>query len=85
MPNGLAQLQTLLRSKGLMDDLVALGGGIVDGFLIDKSTILFLIKNIGIPIIDKLGFKLPNGLVKESEGMLGLTLYLLMTGGEQSE
>jgi len=82
MPNGIAQLQSLLRNKGLMDDIVALVGGVFDGFLIDKSTMLFLLKNIGIPIIDKMGFKLPNGLVKESEGMLGLTLYLLMTGGE---
>jgi hypothetical protein len=41
----------------------------------------FLIKNIAVVGIDKLGIaRVPDNLVSESEGMLGIVLYALIKG-----
>lgn len=75
-----ARLMSMLRAGGIVDDIIAMGLGIVDGFLLDKSAILFLVKNIGVPVLKFAGFQLPASVVHESEGMLGLTIYALLTG-----
>ena len=62
-----------------MDDIVALGGGFIDAFLLRSSVGLFLLKNIAIPIVDKAGWvSLPKGLVYQSEGMLGFVIGILV-------
>ena len=62
-----------------MDDIVALGGGFIDAFLLRASVGLFLLKNIAVPIVDKMGWiSLPKGLVYESEGMLGFVIGILV-------
>ena len=74
---------TRLEDFKWVDDVLAVGSGFVDGALIDKAPIGFLIKNLAIPIIDKTMIKLPKGLVYHAEGQLGLLAYLLLFAGEE--
>ncbi len=69
-------LQTLERSKW-MNDILAVGLGVVDGYLLQKSPWAFLLKNIGVPIAS-LFTKIPDSIKYESEGMLGLTISVLL-------
>jgi len=82
-------LTTLLRSAGLkvgggiMDDIIAVVSGVADGFLVDKVPLGFLAKNIAVPVLGAVAPNIiPNGLLKESEGMLGFMIYLLALGGK---
>jgi len=62
------------------DDIFALGGGAVDAILLKQNALLFILKNIAIPVVDRTVTKLPRGLVLESEGMLGFIAVILLTG-----
>jgi len=67
--------------RGLQKTLVTIGLGALDGWLLDSNVMAFLIKNAGVVAIDKLGLmKLPDYIVTESEGMLGLVAYALIKG-----
>jgi len=67
--------------RGLMRDLVTVGVGALDGWLLDSNVMAFLIKNLAVVGIDKLGIaRVPDNLVSESEGMLGIVLYALIKG-----
>lgn len=71
-----------LRVTGLMDDLLAVANGAVNGYLIDHNVMAMLLLNLSVLAVDKLGlFKVPEGLVKSSEGFLGLVLYAILKGG----
>jgi len=63
-----------------LDDVIAIGAGVLDGYLLEKIPIAFIVKNVGIPVAS-LFFRVPDGLKKESEGMLGLLIYVLLSGG----
>ena len=63
-----------------VDDVLAVVGGAVDAYLLRASPLLFLAKNIAVPILDKLVIRLPRGLVLESEGMLGFIIATLLGG-----
>jgi len=79
-----AELQRLLKGVGLgaemMDYLTAIVSGAVDGFLLKSDLdIVFLIKNIGIPITDIFAKGLiPKGLKDHAVGQLGLIAVLLL-------
>jgi len=72
-------------SPELVDALTAFGSGAVDGYLLRKDMgVVFLAKNIAIPIIHLLLTKLPKGLVDHAVGQLGLllSLFLIKEEGE---
>ena len=73
----LQQAYQTLKAKGYLDDIMAFGSGLLDGFLIDKAPWAFLIKNIGLPVASFF-LPIPDGLRHESEGMLGFAVYLLI-------
>jgi hypothetical protein len=77
----MATLERLTRATW-MDDAIAFGAGALDGYLLDKVPVAFLIKNVGVPIASLFVRGIPDGLKKESEGMLGLAVYVLLTGGK---
>jgi len=64
-----------------IDDIIAVGSGVLDGYLLEKMPMAFLVKNVGIPIASLFIKGIPDGLKKESEGMLGLLIYVLLSGG----
>ena len=71
---------TALRAGEWVDDVLAVVGGAVDAYLLRASPLLFLAKNVAVPILDKTVLKLPRGLVLESEGMLGFIIATLLGG-----
>jgi hypothetical protein len=76
-----AALRAALATRGMVEDVMAVGSGVVDGFLLEKVPVAFLIKNIGIPVLSLFVREIPDALKKESEGMLGLAIYALITRG----
>jgi hypothetical protein len=71
---------TISRAGEWIDDLAAFGGGALDAWLLKANALLFLAKNIAVPLIDKMVIKLPRGLTLESEGMLGFIIMTLIGG-----
>jgi len=70
-----------LAPKGMIEDLITVGIGALDGYLLDTNVMAFLAKNLAVVGLDKFGIlKLPEFLVKESESMLGIVLYALIKG-----
>jgi len=68
-----------VKGISLIDEISAVGGGILDGILIDTLPIAFLAKNILIPVLAHVApVPIPDGLVHQSEGMLGFTVYLML-------
>jgi len=81
----MAQVLRLAMRGGIVDDLAALGNGFIDGILLSARTgnwgpIVFLAKNIAVPVIHYLVSPLPKGLVHSSEGMLGFAISVLIMG-----
>jgi hypothetical protein len=77
----LRAIPTELRIEGILEDIIAVISGAIDGYLIDTNVLALLLKNVAVVGIDKLGImKLPEKLVGSSEGMLGLILYALVKG-----
>jgi hypothetical protein len=76
----LRTLAGLARAGEWLDDLAAFGGGALDAYLLKWNALAFLLKNVAVPILDKLVIKLPRGLVLESEGMLGFIIMTLVGG-----
>jgi len=75
----LGLLKAGVKGAGLIDDISAVAGGVLDGVLIDVSPIAFLAKNFIIPVLAYTApIPIPNGLKHESEGMLGFLAYLLL-------
>lgn len=68
-------------SGGLADYIGAMVSGGVDGFLVKKNLgMLFLVKNIAIPVLS--AFKpglLPRGVTLHSAGQLGMVVALALT------
>ncbi len=78
------QLQRLLGGlrlgKEFWDYATAFGSGIVDGFLLGMDAdIIFLIKNIGIPIAKIFIGAIPDGLAIHSTGQLGMIATMFIT------
>lgn len=74
------KLMRSIQSKEFVDSILALIGGGVDYYLMAKGKdTMFLIKNIGIPVLDILGFKLPKGLTYQSYGSLGMLIGALVS------
>ena len=64
----------------LMDSIMAVTSGAIDGFLLAKDMdMIFLLKNIGIPVAKLFMPGIPNGLSIHSTGQLGMiaTLFLM--------
>ena len=66
------------------DYVTAAISGAIDGFLLsqesDAATLAFVAKNILVPVVDALGFRLPRGLVHHAVGQLVMTITLLLRG-----
>jgi len=79
-----ADLRRLMRGIGLGSEMVdyvsAFASGLIDGWLLKEDwDIVFLIKNIGIPVADIFAKGLvPKGLKDHAVGQLGLIAVLLM-------
>ena len=69
-----------LAPKGMIEDLITVGIGALDGYLLDTNVMAFLVKNLAVVGLDKFGMKLPEFIVRESESMLGIVLYALIKG-----
>jgi len=77
-------LKRLMRGIGLGSEMIdyasAFASGVVDGFLLKGNLdIVFLIKNIGIPVADIFAKGLiPKGLKDHAVGQLGLIAILML-------
>ena len=74
----MAYVTELMRTTWI-NDLICIGAGVFDGWLLEKSPLAFMIKNVGIPIAS-LFVKIPEALKYESESMLGLMIYAILMG-----
>jgi hypothetical protein len=75
----MAQVLAQLTRTTWINDIICLGAGAFDGWLLDKSPLAFMVKNIGIPIAS-LFVRVPDALKYESESMLGLMIYAIIFG-----
>ena len=65
--------------RTFMDSLMAVTSGALDGFLLAKDMdIIFLLKNIGIPVAKLFMPGIPDGLSIHSTGQLGLIATLML-------
>jgi len=75
-------LRTLTRAGGFMDDVLAFSNGVLDGWMLqgikDYGVWIILIKNILIPIVDKVVMPLPRGLVHSAEAILGFIIGVII-------
>ena len=74
----MAQALRYFGKTELGEDILTVAMGFVDGLLLDKAEILFLLKNLGVPAAKVFGVRVPEWLENESEGMLGLLVYSLL-------
>jgi len=70
---------------GWTDHILALGGGFLDGIFIHKKSgtagaVLFLLKNLGLPVANIFGVRVPKALLFESEGALALLISHSLMG-----
>jgi hypothetical protein len=65
---------------GYQDDIFAVAGGVADAILLKQNALLFILKNIAVPVVDRTVTRLPKGLVLQSEGMLGFIATILLLG-----
>jgi len=69
------------QGKWLVNYGSAFVSGAVDGFLLraggTTGAVIFLAKNIGVPVVHHMLIKLPEGLVHHSVGQLGMAVILI--------
>jgi len=72
-------LRALAVPKGTewLDHVIAVLGGVIDGYLADNVAWGYIIKNLAVPVVN-LFIPLPKGLVHQCEGALGVLLYALL-------
>lgn len=74
-------LETLkYRMGGMFDDVLAVGNGLLDWYVLGWDALAFIVKNLVIVLLDKAGImRLPAGLVYSSEYALGLVVGALIS------
>lgn len=74
-------LETLkFKVGGMLDDILAVGNGLIDWHLLGWDALAFIVKNLVVVLVDKAGImKLPAGLVYSSEYALGLVVGALLS------
>jgi hypothetical protein len=70
------RLESLTRS----DNLMAIAYGLVNGLVLDKSPLGFLLLNVAVAGTDLLGIKLPNGVKVGAYNNLGIVLWAIIRG-----
>jgi len=70
------RLETLTRS----DNIMAIAYGLVNGLVLDKSPLGFLLLNVAVAGTDLLGIKLPQGIKAGAYNNLGIVLWAIIRG-----
>ena len=70
------RLESLTRS----DNIMALVYGLVNGLVLDKSPMGFLLLNVAIAGTDLLGIRMPNGVKMGAYNNLGIILWAIIRG-----
>jgi hypothetical protein len=70
------RLETITRS----DNLMAIVFGVVNGLVLDKSPLGFLLLNAGVVGAGLIGVKLPDGVIKGAYNNLGIVLWAILRG-----
>ena len=70
------RLESITRS----DNIMAIAYGLVNGLVLDKSPLGFLLLNVGVVGAGMLGVRLPDGVVKGAYNNLGIILWAIIRG-----
>jgi len=70
------RLESLTKS----DNLMAIAYGVVNGLVLDKSPLGFLLLNVAIAGTDLLGIRMPNGVKMGAYNNLGIILWAIIRG-----
>jgi len=70
------RLESLTRS----DNLMAIAYGVVNGLVLDKSPLGFLLLNVAVAGTDLLGIRLPNSIKIGAYQNLGIILWAIIRG-----
>jgi len=69
-----------LESITKSDNLMAIAYGLVNGLVLDKSPLGFLLLNVGVVGAGMLGVRLPDGITKGAYNNLGIVLWAIIRG-----
>jgi len=70
------RLESLTRS----DNLMAIAYGLVNGLVLDKSPLGFLLLNVAVAGADLIGVRLPQGIKTGAYNNLGIVLWAILRG-----
>ena len=70
------RLESLTKS----DNIMALAFGVVNGLVLDKSPLGFLLLNVAVAGTDLLGIRLPSGVKVGAYNNLGIILWAIIRG-----
>jgi len=70
------RLESLTKS----DSILALAFGVVNGLVLDKSPLGFLLLNVAVAGTDLLGIRLPSGVKVGAYNNLGIILWAIIRG-----
>ena len=73
-------LKTITAGKGIVNDILAFAGGAMDGYCMKHGNeIVYLVKNIGVPVLSFLGVPIPEGLKHQCEGAIAQLIVFNLT------
>jgi hypothetical protein len=70
------RLESMVKS----DSIMAIAFGLVNGLVLDKSPLGFLLLNAGVVGANVFGIRLPDGVVKGAYNNLGIILWAIIRG-----
>ena len=70
------RLESITRS----DNIMALAYGVINGLVLDKSPLGFLLLNVAVAGAGMLGIRLPDGITKGAYNNLGIILWAIIRG-----